>query len=44
MLEHCRNSFIGIFTTLDRRFRLSFTDAEVSLLIDDINAAISIRK
>ncbi|HVI89162.1 MAG TPA: hypothetical protein VM659_12715 [Dongiaceae bacterium] len=23
MLEHCRNSFIGIFTTLDRQFRLA---------------------
>jgi beta-glucosidase len=37
MLEHCRNSFFGIFTTLDRRFRLAFSDSEIQRLIEDVN-------
>jgi len=41
MLEHCANSFFGIFTTFDRRFRQSFPKAEIAALLDDINETMS---
>ena len=37
MLEHCANSFFGIFTTFDRRLRKSFARADIDALILDIN-------
>ncbi|UXS03775.1 glycoside hydrolase family 3 C-terminal domain-containing protein [Agrobacterium tumefaciens] len=40
MLNHCSNSFFGIFTSLERRLRLSIPEAEVDGLISDINAAM----
>ena len=39
-LEHCRNSFLGIFTTLDRRLRMSFAEEAMDAVIDEINSAI----
>jgi beta-glucosidase len=39
-LTHCANSFFGIFTTLERRLRLSIPEAEVAELINDVNAQI----
>lgn len=40
MLQHCANSFFGIFTSLERRLRLSIPEAEVAHLIKEINAAM----
>jgi beta-glucosidase len=40
MLTHCANSFFGIFTSLERRLRLSIPEAEVVGLIADINSAM----
>lgn len=40
MLTHCSNSFFGIFTSLERRLRLSIPEAEVAGLIAEINAAM----
>lgn len=40
MLQHCSNSFFGIFTSLERRLRLSIPEAEVAGLIAEINAAM----
>lgn len=40
LLQHCSNSFFGIFTSLERRLRLSIPEAEVADLIDDVNAAM----
>lgn len=40
MLEHCSNSFFGIFTSLERRLRLSIPETEVAGLIAEINAAM----
>lgn len=40
MLNHCSNSFFGIFTSLERRLRLSIPEAEVAGLIAEINAAM----
>jgi Beta-glucosidase-related glycosidases len=40
MIGHCDNSFIGLFTTFDRRFRLKFTEAEIADLLTRMNAAI----
>ncbi|WP_292710483.1 beta-glucosidase [Mesorhizobium sp.] len=37
MLEHCANSFFGIFTTFDRRFRRSFPKADIERLLCEIN-------
>lgn len=37
MLEHCANSFVGIFTTFDRRFRHIFPKADVEALLAEIN-------
>jgi beta-glucosidase len=37
VLEYCRHSFLGIFTTLDRRMRLQFSNSEVESLINRIN-------
>ncbi|MDX8523620.1 glycoside hydrolase family 3 C-terminal domain-containing protein [Mesorhizobium sp. MSK_1335] len=37
MLEHCANSFVGIFTTFDRRFRHTFPKADVEALLAEIN-------
>ncbi|EUB98617.1 Beta-glucosidase [Rhizobium sp. CF080] len=37
MLEHCANSFFGVFTTFDRRFRKTFSKADIDALIEDIN-------
>ncbi|MGI3901434.1 MAG: beta-glucosidase [Janthinobacterium lividum] len=36
-LEHCRNSFFGIFTTLDRRLRITFDEAAVQAVCAEIN-------
>ncbi|WP_250995334.1 glycoside hydrolase family 3 C-terminal domain-containing protein [Agrobacterium vitis] len=38
MLDHCSNSFFGIFTSLERRLRVSIPETEVAGLIADINA------
>ncbi|UIY32738.1 fibronectin type III-like domain-contianing protein (plasmid) [Neorhizobium galegae] len=40
MLNHCANSFFGIFTSLERRLRVSIPEAEVAGLISEINAAM----
>lgn len=40
MLEHCSNSFIGVFSSLERRLRLSIPEADVADLIREINAAM----
>jgi len=40
MLNHCSNSFFGIFTSLERRLRVSIPEAEVAGLIAEINAAM----
>ncbi|MBN8930596.1 MAG: glycoside hydrolase family 3 C-terminal domain-containing protein, partial [Rhizobium pusense] len=40
MLSHCANSFFGIFTSLERRLRVSIPEAEVAGLVADINAAM----
>jgi len=40
MLEHCRSSFFGILTTLDRRLRQRITRTETQATIDAINARI----
>ncbi|OBZ95848.1 beta-glucosidase [Pararhizobium polonicum] len=40
LLQHCSNSFFGIFTSLERRLRLSIPETEVADLIDSINAAM----
>lgn len=40
VLEHCANSFVGIFTTFDRRFRQRFDNQEIDDVIREINAAI----
>lgn len=40
MLNHCSNSFFGIFTSLERRLRVSIPETEVAGLITDINAAM----
>lgn len=40
MLNHCSNSFYGIFTSLERRLRLSIPETEVAGLIADVNAAM----
>ncbi|WP_246675164.1 fibronectin type III-like domain-contianing protein [Mesorhizobium sp. B2-3-4] len=37
MLEHCANSFVGIFTTFDRCFRHTFPKADVAALLAEIN-------
>lgn len=36
-LDHCANSFFGIFTTLERRLRISIPKAEVAELLSRIN-------
>jgi beta-glucosidase len=41
MMEHCANSFFGMFTTFDRRFRQSFPKADIAALLDDINATMA---
>jgi beta-glucosidase len=40
LLQHCSNSFFGIFTSLERRLRLSIPETEVAGLIEEINAAM----
>ncbi len=40
LLEHCANSFFGIFTSLERRLRLSIPETDVAELIEEINAAM----
>jgi beta-glucosidase len=40
MLHHCANSFYGIFTSLERRLRLSIPPADVADLIAEINKAM----
>jgi beta-glucosidase len=37
MLEHCANSFVGIFTTFDRRFRQRFPQADIERLLREMN-------
>ncbi|CAN7548000.1 fibronectin type III-like domain-contianing protein [Mesorhizobium sp. LjNodule214] len=37
MLEHCANSFVGIFTTFDRRVRQRFPKADNERLLCEIN-------
>lgn len=41
MLEHCANSFFGIFTTFDRRFRQAFPKADIEALLADIDEAMT---
>ena len=41
MLEHCANSFFGIFTTFDRRFRQAFPKADIAALLVDINQTMA---
>ncbi|WP_271023707.1 glycoside hydrolase family 3 C-terminal domain-containing protein [Rhizobium lusitanum] len=41
MLEHCANSFFGIFTTFDRRFRQAFPKADIAALLADIDDAMT---
>ncbi|MET0748520.1 MAG: glycoside hydrolase family 3 C-terminal domain-containing protein [Rhizobium sp.] len=41
MMEHCTNSFFGMITTFDRRFRQSFPKADVAALLADINATMA---
>ncbi|TIP29635.1 MAG: hypothetical protein E5X67_06250 [Mesorhizobium sp.] len=36
-LEHYANSFVGIFTTFDRRFRQRFPKADTERLLCEIN-------
>ncbi|PRX08546.1 UNVERIFIED_ORG: beta-glucosidase [Martelella mediterranea] len=38
--DHCANSFFGIFTTLERRLRISIPEEETIELIAQINAAM----
>lgn len=40
MLEHCTNSFVGIVTTFDRRFRQRFDPQAMDALIAEVNEAI----
>lgn len=40
MLDHCANSFFGIFTTFDRRFRQRFNPQAIDALIAEVNDAI----
>ncbi|WP_425964995.1 glycoside hydrolase family 3 C-terminal domain-containing protein [Rhizobium nepotum] len=40
MLDHCSNSFFGIFTSLERRLRVSIPETEVAGLIAEINTAM----
>ncbi|OCX65425.1 glycosyl hydrolase [Thioclava sp. SK-1] len=39
-LDHCANSFFGIFTTLERRLRISITEQEAINVVASINAAM----
>lgn len=39
-LEHCANSFFGVFTTLERRLRVSIPEDEAAGVIARINAAM----
>jgi beta-glucosidase len=39
-LTHCANSFFGIFTTLERRLRISIAEAEATEVIATINKAM----
>ncbi|SEQ54054.1 beta-glucosidase [Devosia sp. YR412] len=41
MLEHCANSFIGLFTTFERRFRIQFTEADIAQVLADIDRAVA---
>lgn len=43
-LAHCANSFFGIFTTLERRLRLSIPQADVEDLIAAINGEMERRE
>ncbi|MEF2074174.1 glycoside hydrolase family 3 C-terminal domain-containing protein [Consotaella sp. CSK11QG-6] len=40
ILEHCRGSFFGIFTTLDRRLRMTFSPSAVEAVIAEANRAM----
>lgn len=40
MLNHCSNSFFGIFTSLERRLRVSIPETDVAGLIAEINVAM----
>ncbi|ORM71989.1 glycoside hydrolase family 3 C-terminal domain-containing protein [Pantoea rwandensis] len=40
MLDHCANSFFGLITTFDRRFRQRFDQQAIDQLIAETNAAI----
>ena len=41
MLEHCANSFFGMFTTFDRRFRQAFPKGDIAALLADINQTMA---
>ncbi|MDL2409589.1 glycoside hydrolase family 3 C-terminal domain-containing protein [Rhizobium calliandrae] len=40
MLDHCANSFIGVFTTFDRRFRKAFPKEDIAALLVEVNEAM----
>lgn len=40
MLDHCANSFIGVFTTFDRRFRRAFPKDDIAALLVEVNEAM----
>ncbi len=40
LLEHCANSFVGIMTTFDRRFRYRFDEQAMDAVIEKVNRAI----
>ncbi|HUD93005.1 glycoside hydrolase family 3 C-terminal domain-containing protein [Sphingobium sp.] len=40
MLEHCRNSFFGILTTLANRLRQTITPTEIQPVLDSINRQV----
>lgn len=40
MLDHCANSFIGVFTTFDRRFRKAFPKEDIAALLAEVNQAM----
>lgn len=41
MLEHCTNSFIGLFTTFERRFRIQFSEDDIARVLADIEQAVA---
>lgn len=41
MLDHCANSFIGLFTTFERRFRIQFAPEEMDRVLAEIERAVA---